>query len=287
MEKFYVYCLVNKMLNDEEYNDFVKMLESQQNENIIFITRAILSNKILIGVKNKNSPILKNDQEDYIFVSRKYFKAFVEIEKFNNKEIEEIQTFIKFKYSPAFVVNKNKRIYFNIKDRFVFREIINKKDEQINIKNQQNNVECNFLITPIYKQRKHNETNNVQKVENKSTKLHIIKPNKQFVNPIIYDVIVKSKSKNQNITINNIIESLQFQDIISISKINVFDYEFNTFFKIRTTDQNVLNKQPKKFIVTVNNNQINFFIDKIQKIEKFKTNNKSYKNKQYYQRFEI
>lgn len=277
MEKFYVYCLVNKIPNNEEYDGFIKMIESEQNEEIIFITRANMSNKILIGVKNKNSQILKDNQEDkYVFVPRKYFKAYVNIENLNETEINEVQDFIKFKYSPAFIVIKDKKIYFNVKDSFVFEEIIYKKDEAISLDNKQKEVNCKFYITPIYKQ-KQNRIN--------QRKLNIVRPKKHFVNPVFYDVIVKSKSKNQNITIDKVVESLRFQDIISISKISVFDYEFNTFYKIRTTDSDVFNKQPTKFTVDVNNNKITFFVDRIQKIEKY-TNRQN--NRQYrYQKFKI
>lgn len=277
MEKFYVYCLVNKILNSEEYDDFVKMIKSEQNEEIIFIARANMSNKILIGVKNKNSQILKDNQQDkYVFVPRKYFKAYVNVESLTDVEINEVQDFIKFKYSPAFTVVKNKKIYFNVKDRFVFEELINKKDEVVSLDNKQKEVDCKFYITPIYRQKQNGD---------KQRKLSIIRPKKHFVNPVFYDVIVKSKSKNQNITIDKVVESLQFQDIISISKISVFDYEFNTFYKIRTTDSDVFNKQSTKFTVDVNNNKITFFVDRIQKIEKY-TNRQN--NRQYrYQKFKV
>lgn len=270
MEMFYVYCIVNKLMDDKEFNDFCDSQKS--NGNILFITRDLYSNKTIIGSKVKD--IKLNNPEDvliYVLRPRKYYKAYININESDNKNIDIITDFIKFYYSACFIAITDEYIYFNIKDQNKFKTVINNNIENIEYKD--NNIkddtedtgDIKVIVHPVYKQKVFNIRSDTRN---------------------IYDLTIKSKSNNKNISIIDILNAINLEGVSSIFKFKQFDIDYNTFFKIRTTDSHIKDKINNEFIVKSQNQDYKFVIDRIERIQINKhVYNKQKRNNQRNQKF--
>lgn len=265
MEMFYIYCIVNKKMNDKEFDDFCNSQKS--NDNILFITRDLFSNKTIIGSKVKNIKLRNSENETfYALKPRRYYKAYINLLETGNKNIDTIIDFIKLYYSACFIGITDDYVYFNIRDQDKFKAVINNNIENIEYNETEKDDteetgDIKVIVHPIYKQ-KHFDINSDTKN--------------------IYDLTIKSKSKNKNILITDILNTLNLEGVSSIFRFKQFDIDYNTFYKIRTTDAHIKDKINNEFIVSSQNIDYKFVIDRIERIQ---INTHKYnKRNNYYQR---
>ena len=90
---FYVYCVVQPVVSDEVYEKFINSDAVKKNNKIIFITRDRFSNKILIGISERNKP--KFEEFNFVIVPRHYHKATIDI---SNLDFNAIKDFIIVKF---------------------------------------------------------------------------------------------------------------------------------------------------------------------------------------------
>lgn len=130
MNSYKVYCVVNKKFTDEEYSYFENSQEIVTNPDILFVTRAKITGKVLIGVQqNKNFSIDK-----YICVQRKYYKACIK-NIYKSEELYKIKEYLDKRYSISYFAITKDYVYFNIKQQQDFRNLIDNQDKDIIIDN--------------------------------------------------------------------------------------------------------------------------------------------------------
>lgn len=270
---FYVYCVVNKTMNDEEFEDFCRFQKS--NDNILFITRDLYSNKTIIGSKVKNIKLNILDNENvYVLRPRKYYKAYINILESNCRNIDIITDFIKLYYSACFIGTTGDYIYFNIKEQDKFKAVINNNIDFIEYKEDdikddtEKTGDIKIIVHPVYKQKHFDIKSDTRN---------------------IYDLTIKSKANNKNISITDILNTINLDGVSSIFKFKQFDIDYNSFFKIRTTDSHIYDKINNEFIVKSGNQDYKFVIDRIENIRINKNiynkQKRQNKNNQRYQRF--
>lgn len=240
---FYVYCVVQPVVSDEVYEKFINSDDVKKNNKIIFITRDRFSNKILIGISERIKP--KFEKFNFVIVPRHYHKATIDI---SNLDFNAIKDFIIVKFNASFIAIKNNICYFNIKDKVIYKSIIDKSDIY------------KFNDQPLEIQTVHSEK-------------------KEFKPHTVYEFIIKSYANYEDYDMTDIIQSLGMQNVITISRISTVDYKYRSFYRIKTTDKEVIDfiKENHKFeITTSNNKKIVFDLHYMHKDIKINKNNRNY-----------
>lgn len=127
MMSYKVYCIVNKKFTDQEYSDFINSQDIVANQDILFVTKAKITDKVLIGVKQDK---FCNIDRQYICVQRKYYKACIK-NTYKDDEIDKIKEYVEKTYENSYFAVDKEYIYFNIKHQNVFRELVDKQNEEI------------------------------------------------------------------------------------------------------------------------------------------------------------
>lgn len=120
---YFIYCIMNKTYD----NEVVEYLNKNV-ENILFVTKHELTNKIMFGVSRKSRLNLEINNEKLIVKPYKFLKVFV---KMNITDTEILKDYIIKTYNSCYVGfnNDNSIVYFNIKDPKVFHNAITKTEK--------------------------------------------------------------------------------------------------------------------------------------------------------------
>lgn len=168
MMSYKVYCIVNKKFTDQEYSDFENSQEIVTNPDILFVTKAKISDKVLIGVKQD-----KNFFTDkYICVQRKYYKACIE-NKYKSEELYKIKEYLEKRYSFSYFAITKDYVYFNIKYQQDFRDLVDNQDKDIVIDN------ISFKINTLFN-KDHQDNHKKRYYKKRYFRNNVVNPRRRF-----------------------------------------------------------------------------------------------------------
>ena len=178
-----VYCIVNKKFTDQEYSDFENSQEIVTNPDILFVTKAKITDKVLIGVKQD-----KNFFTDkYIYVQRKYYKACIE-NKYKSEELYKIKEYLEKRYSFSYFAITKDYVYFNIKYQQDFRDLVDNQDKDIVIDN------ISFKINTLFN-KDHQDNHKKRYYKKRYFRNNVVNPRRRFYH--------KNNKQNKDTTTSN------------------------------------------------------------------------------------